>query len=260
MAIVRRLSTQGSSARPRSGDPSSARHSSRFQPRTRAAWALVALTVVLLIIDLLILLGGVAHRLNETRGIFPAFADSLWNIDWDRGYAESFGYIQMGLAAVVLVILGLRIRRASVLFVVAAAFIVIIGDDALEWHENAGGWLRVTAGLQDISIIRSQDVGEVLAWAAMALPLLVAGVIAFLLSSQEARRVVGALCWPLIALVFFAAVWDLAGPASANFDLSTRSRYLINLIEGAGELVSMTAVLVVALACLIKIPRRQPKH
>lgn len=76
------------------------------------------------------------HRLHTTRGIFPQFANPIFDAGWDRGFAEWVGYTQLAIAALALVCVALRQRRAWTHLVLAATFVWIIIDDSFELHEN----------------------------------------------------------------------------------------------------------------------------
>ncbi|GAA4284097.1 hypothetical protein GCM10022261_16280 [Brevibacterium daeguense] len=225
----------------------------------RVWWAALvvcaAVLVVVLVVDAL-------NRLAGTRGIFPAFAHPVFDSDRDRGLAETVGYLQLLVAAGALVYTALSMGRASIHYVFAAAFVVVIADDGLELHENWGGAVSDTLGFRSAIGLRGQDFGELVVWGLLSLPIVVALLITWFRSSIRARRQAVVITGGIVLLVFFAAVLDGLGPASGLLGWSDRARYLVKLVESAGELGSMSVIMLSALffALRQRLRSAHPEH
>lgn len=207
-------------------------------------WAAIIVSVLVLTV----LIGfDMLHRLNTTRGAFPAFANPLFNADRDRGFAETLGYLQLVVAAGALIYTALHLPRARVHYAIAAAFLVVIADDSLELHENWGGALAGRFGFESGLGLRGQDFGELLAWGLMGIPVLLALAITWIFTGQRARRQAWVIVAGLVALVFFAAILDMLHPASGLWGWPERVRYGITLLEVIGEVGSMIFIMAASL-------------
>jgi hypothetical protein len=213
-------------------------------PRARMWWAALVVCGIVLVA---VLVFDAMHRLEGTRGIFPAFAHPMFDSDRDRGLAETLGYLQLLVAAGALVYTALSMGRAPVHCVFAAAFVVVIADDSLELHENWGGAVSEALGFRSAIGLRGQDFGELVVWGLLGVPILAALLITWFRSSIRARRQAVVITGGIVLLVFFAAVFDGLGPASGLLGWSDRARYLVKLIESAGELGSMSVIMLSAL-------------
>lgn len=187
------------------------------------------------------------HRLHTTRGLFPAFASPVFSGDRDRGVAETVGYVQLLIAAGALLHTAYHQSRGWVHYAFAAAFVLVIADDSLELHENWGGALADAFGFQSALGLRGQDFGELLVWALLGLPVLIAVGVTWIFSSPRARRQALVIVGGLALLVFFAAVFDGLGPASGLWGWSARTRYLLSLTESGGELAAQSVIMLSAL-------------
>ncbi|GAA4391215.1 hypothetical protein AB0I45_08725 [Brevibacterium sp. NPDC049920] len=212
----------------------------------RAVWWWAA--IIASVIVLAVLIGfDMLHRLNTTRGAFPAFADPLFNADRDRGFAETLGYLQLVVAAGALIYTALHLPRARIHYAIAAAFLVVIADDSLELHENWGGALAERFGFESGLGLRGQDFGELLAWGLMGIPVVLALGISWILSGARARRQAWVIVAGLAALVLFAAILDMLHPASGLWGWPERLRYGVTLLEVVGEIGSMIFIMAASL-------------
>lgn len=206
---------------------------------------LVWLGLALLTVDALFLLTDMLHRLHITRGMFPAFAHRLWEGDPDGSLLEIWRYVKAVAGGIALVWLWRRLLAAPVLLVAGCILFFIAADDSLRVHEEIGGAIAWNLGFPAMWNLRGQDLGELLFWSIAGSGLLARLMIAFRRSAPQPRRIVWFLVPPLAFLVFFAAIFNGIGPASHQWGWSTRARYLATWAEGAGEQLSITAVVLV---------------
>ncbi len=202
--------------------------------RSRGKLALIVL-VLLVAIDLA-LIG--AHLLW-------AYEDWFWDIEVETGYAESFQYLKWAAAALLLFILAWR-RRAAIYAVWAILFLYLLLDDALLFHERAGGWFTQTLNLQDFQelylrhfeffFLRAQDFGELIFATAVGLTIAIA--LYFSWPGIEAKRERAVtkwlVCWVLLFAFFAVGVdmihimaWEIYPPAIE----------LLGVIEDGGEMI-----------------------
>lgn len=184
------------------------------------------------------------------------FPSARLRINQDRGLAEAWGYLQTGLAAVLLVVVYRRVHEPLSLAWAAVLCLVVL-DDAFFFHERLGEWsahrwdLPVTGGLRAI------DVGELGAWALMGVGALAALLVAARATSPEGRRASLPLLGGMLALVFFAIVFDMAhqavGAGGARL-LGVELDPAFRFVEALGELLAMTVILLVVLLRLRRLP------
>lgn len=157
------------------------------------------------------------------------------SLETEAGLAQAYGYLQMGAAAALLFAAWRRSRGPSVAFW-AAAFGYLALDDAFTIHERAGRFLVDALSLSEVGPFRAQDVGEALVY------LVVVAGGAALFAFAEWRdphprfTVLTRMMFPLaVTFAFFAVALDLPGMVPIA-------------VEDGGELLAVTAVLVVAAA------------
>lgn len=189
----------------------------------------------------------IMHRLHTTRGIFPAFANPIFNADWDRGFGESLSYVQPVVAAVAILVAAALQRRAWTHLVLAATFLVIVADDAFELHENWGGALSGRLAIPNMLGVRGQDIGELLVWALIGIPVLVLLAATWVFSHARARHQALLAAAGIALLAVFAAGFDLLYHITWWWDWSPRERYLVTLVESVGEMASTGIIM---LTCL----------
>ena len=187
------------------------------------------------------------HRLQTTRGTFPMFTNPIFGANWDRGFAEWVGYTQLAIAALALVCVALRQRRAWTHLVLAATFVWIIADDSFELHENWGGALSDRFAIPHMFGVRGHDIGELMAWGLMGLPVLIALPFAWWFSAARARRQAWVIVAGIALIAFFAAGVDMLTQASYWWGWTDRQRYFLNLAESAGELASISVIMLSSL-------------
>lgn len=176
-----------------------------YAPRARTAgptagWALLG--VLALVLDGFLLGAHVLHHLgralDEDADRLPWFrSGSLWSAGQEGSLGELFGHLQLGVAAVLLLVLAARTRGQRVLAAWGAVFLGMVADDFLELHERAGralGLERVLPGLTDMG---AQELGGLLFWA-VAGSLLGLGLVA---AHRRSRRAARSVSWALLALL-----------------------------------------------------------
>jgi len=206
------------------------------RPVTRG---LATIFVVLLLIDVLLLVVNVIVRIAVGNDI-----PSLLSVSEDASLGEWFGYLKLGAAAAVLLMVW-RLTRQAVYVVLAVILATIVLDDALQLHEHAGEAIAGVLTLSGGAGLRSLDVGELTAWAIAALALGIPLVLTYLRSTRETRKYVQLVAYGLAVLVVFAVGVDMArylfvsGSAAVNLAMGA--------LESLGELASMTLLVVMTL-------------
>lgn len=225
-----------------------ARKAPRMQPRQRwsgVARTVVLITLVLLLVDGLIMLADMVHRLNTTRGLFPAFDSLQWKASRDGSAAELFGYLQLSVAAILLSWLHLKLRPpTSAYLALAAIMALIVIDDAFQLHEQGGKRLHLALELEPWLGLRPQDVGELLVWAGLGVVLGTWLLISVVRSRGRERRAVRAVALASSLLVVSAVLVDMVY-IMVRGSIGRRGGYLMRWTEAAGELAGMTIILAV---------------
>lgn len=217
----------------------------------RASGALSLLLVILGSIPLLIL----AFE-RHARGV-ALFASDRWDVDTDRSYIEILGYaLVLGAAAL---LLSLSWQRSVLVYGGwAVALVVLAGDDAFQGHEEAGGWLyRNYPGL-DPPGLRPQDVGELLAWAALGAGLSGLVYVTHRRSSLDARQDSRVLVQLIGLLMVFAVGLDMFHIALKTVLDAHPLNLAIISVEAAGEVAAMAVIF----AYTVHMARRkdEPDH
>lgn len=228
----------------------------RLTGRAAAAPGWVRLAATALLLDLLLLGAHVLHHLGaavDPGGRWRLLRSSaLWDGSHDGSLVELAGCLQLGAAAVVLLLLARRSPAHRVLAAWGVLFLVLAADDLLGLHERAGRLIGVSLlGLDDgpgraLTGSVAQEVGGLVFWTALGAALGAALVLLHRTSAPAARRE----SWALLATA------APLGVVAAGFVLITAVRP--ELLEGPGgaavvlvrttvKLLTMTALLVQAL-------------
>jgi hypothetical protein len=201
---------------------------------------------VLVLVDLTLIALHLWHRSWRTSGReVPEWVKSRdLSLEEDRGLAELVNYVELSIAAVLLLASSVARRRATVLAAWALAMVVAVADDALRLHERWGAELAYQLALPQWFGLRERDFGELLVWGGFAATLLPLLALAHRGSDRWARAVSWRMVVLLGALFFFAAGVDLL---HIPFRGTAPGRVLAT-VEDAGEIVVSTFFLVVAIA------------
>lgn len=230
----------------------------RWRRWSRTTRRTLVLCLVLLAVDAVLLGAHWGHRLDRAFDLFPAFAHPGWNADLDRSFAEVFGYLQLLLAAVALLVVVTRVRAARPFLLAAAAtLLVMVLDDALQLHEAFGRWFATRTDVDvDVAGLRGQDVGELVLWALVGVPLGAALVLGYLRGRPE-RPFAHRLLLCLAPLLVFGLGLDVVH-IMVRDHVHPYVVYVLTWLEAAGELVGMSAVLGVVAHRLLRQPAPGP--
>lgn len=241
----------------------------RPRPGWRAALhefrPLLGLLIALLVVDGALLVANgfyyLAHNDIGPRILASLFQSDMWDGGRDGTLIEWAGYIQLGTAAIVLMVFAIR-RKLPLYLAWSLVFLVLMLDDSLRLHENVGHFLVRTAHVPSVFGLRPNDVGELISWAFFGTVLGIMLVVTHLRSSKAARRdswiflglTAILACFAVVLDMLEIAVWDL---------LPLIGHGLITLTETAGELVAMTFILVRVLYLarqhvVVTLPRLEP--
>jgi hypothetical protein len=158
----------------------------------------------------------------------------LLNISRDQSLPEMFNYGQAALCALLLLGLWLRARE-HVFLAWSLVFGFVTLDDATRFHERGGLLLADIFDLVSLPGLRARDTGEIIAWSAAALCILVPLLWSFRQSRPRERGFGSVFLLLFACLVGFAVVVDM-------LHLMTGSK-LVGYVEDGGEMLS------IAVAC-----------
>ncbi len=171
-----------------------------------------------------------------------------WDIGYDRSYLETFGYLKMLTISALLIGISER-RERPVYLAFAVIFVVAALDDALELHETLGEQIADAIGLGPFAGLRPVDVGELIFWAGIGVPLLALAAVAFVRTRAPEDRANGLLLLgALAALALFAVGVDMI---HVKFEHAFRGAgLLLTVIEEGGQQITLSLTL--GLAILIR--------
>ena len=156
------------------------------------------------------------------------------NISRDYSLPEVLNYGQAALCALLLA--GLWNRSREPIFLAwSMVFGFVTFDDATRFHERVGLLLAETFDLVSVAGLRTRDTGEIIAWAAVALALLLPLIRSFRQSGPQERG------YGLVFLVLFACLIAF-GAVLDMLQVMTSSGF-VGYVEDGGEMLS------IALAC-----------
>lgn len=229
--------------------------------RRRRRWSgavkvTLLITLGLLVVDGLIMVADMAHRLNTTRGLFPAFENLQWKSSRDGSHAEVFGYLKLGVAAVLLGALHLVLRPpTSVYLALSAVMALIVIDDAHQLHERWGKHLHLALEIEPRFGLRAQDIGELLVWAGFGAVLGAWLLVSTLRSAPRERRAVRSIALGSALLIISAVLVDMVY-IMVRGAIGRRGAYLMRWVEAAGELAGMTVILSIVIWLLFRTRHR----
>ncbi|WP_156809072.1 hypothetical protein [Arthrobacter sp. TB 23] len=216
--------------------------------------------LIVLAVDALLFLAYATHLRADDGGAVALFSSQRWDGDTDRSIPELLGHIQLALAGFFLLsLVALHRRRSGQLrpSLVYAAWTAILAaitlDDFLMIHERVGGFLADALGLPAVAGLRPVDLGELLVWGGVAVPLGIALLLAHRVGAPGARA--GSRLFMILAgiLVLFGVGIDMVHVMTTTvFDAPVRQ--FLTFLETGGELVSMSLMLV----CSIHLRRIYP--
>lgn len=203
----------------------------------RTTGALDVLLLLLLPVPFLL----VAHQLHHW-DVGP-FGSPRWIVNGDRTVIEVFGYLQLGAAAVLLLITGVRRRQGPVFAAWAATLALIVLDDSLGLHEKGGAWLNHRDLVPELFGLPGQELGELVSWGLLGLPALFVLVATHRVSSPHARQGSWWLAGLTGVLMAFAVGVDLVHEVIEELTDSGVVDLLVTFVEAGGEVGSMSLLL-----------------
>jgi hypothetical protein len=190
--------------------------------------------VLIFLVFLTIAVYGLSDLLKESSQ-FSALKSAI-GLSSDRSLAEIINYGFAFLSSVLFFIAFLEIGSLALLM--SSIFMGFVWfDDSMSYHEMAGNWLVRKFDLGSFPGLRPQDTGEVLAWAAAALPLLAIFLLAFVRRRAGDWGIVGHFLAGLIGLIFCGIVVDLVHVA-----VPLRFNLVFELVEDGGEMLAITYI------------------
>lgn len=196
------------------------------------------LALILLVVVLVLAYAIARHFEDSATALTIGNAIALGR---DGSLAEIVGYGFSFLAAVMFFLVGIeRQSRAAMFLFLLMAFVWL--DDAAQYHERGGRWLSGTLSLPAVGGLRSQDLGELLAWALAGIALL--GVLVCALLKRKpgdlGMLTLSFFCFAL--LVVCGVAFDMLH-VLAPFDLG----FEIGVIEDGGEMIALALIAVIAI-------------
>lgn len=218
-----------------------------FTPR----WLRVVVAAAL-VLDVLVLSGDVFAYLNRhgvpvLPGVFTPWLDA----PEDGSVAELYGHLKL-LAAVVALVLVWRATRVSVYAAWALAFTALVADDFFQIHERVGAMLVDTFSLPAVAGLRAQDLGELVVWAAAGIIMGGLLVVTHLRASPRHQSDSWLLAAATALLALFAVALDMVDALVKRLTGQGTLTSLMDHAESAGELLTMTLMLFVALAIWVR--------
>ena len=155
---------------------------------------------------------------------------------------EIIGHVQL-IAAIVMLVAILRRRVVLVLVAWTLILAALVVDDLFMIHERVGTTLVGLLGLPSLAGLRGQDMGELIVWGAMIVPLGIVLVIGHLRAGPSDRRDSRALLIRVAILAAFAVALDaVSHPLGALVPPIVGTG--LTLVETSGELIAMSLILV----------------
>ncbi len=179
----------------------------------------------------------------------PALKQPRLMVSNDWSYGEMLQYVKELAIAAIFVTLYLR-RRAGLLLVWAALFALLLLDDALSLHENAGAMIRRGLELPSMFGLRGQDFGEL----AAVLPIGLLFALLLLVTFRRGDPAARSLTLAMLALTGVLAGFGIVGDLVHSW--IPVHRWFFALLEDGGEMLAMTAIAALAYAELRRVPWR----
>ena len=175
----------------------------------------------------------------------PPFGSERWTVNGDRTVIEFLGYVQL-LAAAALLVIGRRRHGGPVYAAWGATLVVIVLDDSLAFHERGGAWLHHHDLVPGSSGLPPQELGELVTWGLIGVPVLALLWWAHRHSSPAAQADSWRMAALTVVLMSFAVGIDLVHEVVEELTDSGVVDLLMTFIEAGGEIVSMSLLLALA--------------
>ena len=185
-----------------------------------------------------------ALQLREVKLISRETA-SHFLLSTDGGVPEWFGYFEMGVTSLFLVVAAVRGRTITLaLWSVVVCYLML--DDAFQVHEHMGGLLGSDLSLFSGPPEYLQSRGELLFAAITGIAILTVLTIALMRANVGEAALAATLLVPFAALAFFAAGVDFLHELVGGS--SNKVASIMAILEDGGELISMGFFLIFAIA------------
>ncbi|MGY2078769.1 hypothetical protein [Modestobacter sp. SYSU DS0657] len=146
------------------------------------------LLALLAVVGSLVMVHVVRHSQQDTDVVDDWLASDTWSLEADRQVPESWGYLLL-LAAVVMLVWRARAQRHRLYLAWAAAFALALVDDAFQLHERVGWRVTSWSWVPDrLAGLGTQDLVELGTWAGLAVVPLLAVVVSHRRSTPTVQR------------------------------------------------------------------------
>ncbi|MDQ3070905.1 MAG: hypothetical protein M3R55_14400 [Acidobacteriota bacterium] len=195
----------------------------RFRPATPHWW---------LVADATLILADISHR----QGVLSHLS---FLVTEESGFGEIFQYGKTAVGVLLLTILSARRASLSAL-IWALVLLLVLLDDSLELHERGGVYLAGALGLESIGALRGNHLGELIAFAGLAVCCMIAVGVGWRYGDREDRRLTRTLLMWFGALAFCAVVLD----AVSSFTRRSRFGGGVAALENGGEMIVMSLLVI----------------
>lgn len=193
---------------------------------------------------LLLALDAVVIGLHVSTGVLMPRIPEVLNITTEFGLAESIGYAKW-LAIVAVLLMAWTLTGSRVLFPFAVIFAVMLADDMLQLHEHIGHRLATRQLVSAMGPLRPHEVGEIIGYAALFLPLMPPLLRAWSQSGERGHHLTGSLLGLILIFGVFGVVIDALHPVFGGTRIADA---LLYLVEDGGEIVVSSVILAHVLA------------
>jgi hypothetical protein len=210
----------------------------------------VVMVLAVLIVSIDMLLAGI-HAVVMVWWDAP----NIWRVDMDNSYAEAYQYLKYVWVIILLAMIAIR-GRSWVFAAWIPLFLFFLVDDAIMLHEGVGFWLAGQSWVPSLGPLSPQALGE-LGFAGLVFLIVAAPVVAAYARADAAtRRIFRLMAALLVVLVAFAVAVDVLHSFFVDVRLVDR---LLGFIEDFGEMLALSALLVVAIRVDIGAPSTAPE-
>lgn len=204
----------------------------------------------LLAADALLLAVHVMYRVEGAQGDdgVPRWTPTrfAWRSGGDGSLIEGFGHLQLSAAAGLLLFTAAWLPRHGVLAAWGYSFVILVADDVFMLHEQVGlrlGLDRLHPALTDAT---AQEIGGLIFWVLVAVPLCATLTITHRRSSPAARHGSWRLLFLSTPLMVVGAGYVLVGAVSPAF-LEGASGQVLTVGRTSLKLLTMSVLLLQAL-------------
>lgn len=182
-------------------------------------------------------------------------APNIWRVDMDNSYAEAYQYLKYVWVIILLAMIAIRTRSWSFAAWIPL-FLFFLVDDAAMLHEQVGFWLAGQSWAPSWGPLGPQALGE-LGFSALVFLVVAAPVaIAYARAHGATRRIFQTMAALLAVLLVFAVAVDVFHSFFVDVRLVDR---LLGFLEDFGEMLALSAMLVVAIRVDIGLPSTAPR-